>query len=169
MGSWRCVSRILSPFRDRTRARWCRQNHPNAIAPTVGTMKKVTAWIMRGSLLQMACRSSTTTFRRDTATERLRAREELLSKGYAFLEDPISRATRIPGLRPRRSRRARHGREVRHRATATGRPRGSALAPGGDGGYVLRRAGAVSRVAEAGTAFGNRQASHAITLDGVWR
>jgi hypothetical protein len=56
-------------------------------------MKKVTAWIMRGSLLQMACRSSTTTFRRDTATERLRAREELLSKGYAFLEDPISRAT----------------------------------------------------------------------------
>ena len=29
--------------------------------------------------------------------------------------------------------------------------------------------GAVSRVAEGGTAFGNRQASHAITLDGVWR
>jgi Berberine and berberine like len=27
----------------------------------------------------------------------------------------------------------------------------------------------VSRVAEGGTAFGNRQASHAITLDGVWR
>ena len=29
--------------------------------------------------------------------------------------------------------------------------------------------GAVSRAAEGGTAFGNRQASHAITLDGVWR
>ena len=29
--------------------------------------------------------------------------------------------------------------------------------------------GAVSRVAGGGTAFGNRQASHAITLDGVWR
>ncbi|HSE02288.1 MAG TPA: FAD-binding oxidoreductase [Burkholderiales bacterium] len=29
--------------------------------------------------------------------------------------------------------------------------------------------GAVSRVAEGGTAFGNRQASHAITLDSVWR
>jgi FAD/FMN-containing dehydrogenase len=29
--------------------------------------------------------------------------------------------------------------------------------------------GAVSRVAERATAFGNRQASHAITLDGVWR
>ena len=29
--------------------------------------------------------------------------------------------------------------------------------------------GAVSRVAEGGTAFGNRQASHAITIDGVWR
>jgi FAD/FMN-containing dehydrogenase len=29
--------------------------------------------------------------------------------------------------------------------------------------------GAVSRVAEVATAFGNRQASHAITLDGVWR
>jgi FAD/FMN-containing dehydrogenase len=29
--------------------------------------------------------------------------------------------------------------------------------------------GAVSRVAEGMTAFGNRQASHAITLDGVWR
>ncbi|MCM2251944.1 MAG: FAD-binding oxidoreductase [Ramlibacter sp.] len=29
--------------------------------------------------------------------------------------------------------------------------------------------GAVSRVAEGGTAFGNRQASHAITLDAVWR
>jgi FAD/FMN-containing dehydrogenase len=29
--------------------------------------------------------------------------------------------------------------------------------------------GAVSRVPEADTAFGNRQASHAITLDGVWR
>jgi FAD/FMN-containing dehydrogenase len=29
--------------------------------------------------------------------------------------------------------------------------------------------GAVSRVAEGATAFGNRQASHAITLDGVWR
>ena len=29
--------------------------------------------------------------------------------------------------------------------------------------------GSVSRVAEGGTAFGNRQASHAITLDGVWR
>jgi FAD/FMN-containing dehydrogenase len=28
--------------------------------------------------------------------------------------------------------------------------------------------GAVGRVAEGGTAFGNRQASHAITLDGVW-
>jgi hypothetical protein len=29
--------------------------------------------------------------------------------------------------------------------------------------------GAVSRVAQSGTAFGNRQASHAITLDAVWR
>jgi FAD/FMN-containing dehydrogenase len=29
--------------------------------------------------------------------------------------------------------------------------------------------GAVSRVAQGGTAFGNRQASHAITLDAVWR
>jgi len=29
--------------------------------------------------------------------------------------------------------------------------------------------GAVSRVSDAATAFGNRQASHAITLDGVWR
>ena len=29
--------------------------------------------------------------------------------------------------------------------------------------------GAVSRVAEGGTAFGNRQASHAISLDAVWR
>jgi hypothetical protein len=29
--------------------------------------------------------------------------------------------------------------------------------------------GAVSRVAEGGTAFGNRQAPHAITLDAVWR
>jgi FAD/FMN-containing dehydrogenase len=29
--------------------------------------------------------------------------------------------------------------------------------------------GAVSRVAEAATSFGHRQASHAITLDGVWR
>ena len=29
--------------------------------------------------------------------------------------------------------------------------------------------GAVSRVAEEGTAFGNRQASHAMTIDGVWR
>ncbi|HLE55765.1 MAG TPA: BBE domain-containing protein, partial [Rhodothermia bacterium] len=29
--------------------------------------------------------------------------------------------------------------------------------------------GAVSRVAEGETAFGNRQASHAITLDSVWR
>jgi hypothetical protein len=29
--------------------------------------------------------------------------------------------------------------------------------------------GAVSRVAEGGTAFGNRQVSHAITLDAVWR
>jgi FAD/FMN-containing dehydrogenase len=29
--------------------------------------------------------------------------------------------------------------------------------------------GAVSRIAEGATAFGNRQASHAITLDGVWR
>ncbi len=29
--------------------------------------------------------------------------------------------------------------------------------------------GAVNRVAEGGTAFGNRQASHAITLDAVWR
>jgi hypothetical protein len=29
--------------------------------------------------------------------------------------------------------------------------------------------GSVSRVAEGATAFGNRQASHAITLDGVWR
>jgi hypothetical protein len=29
--------------------------------------------------------------------------------------------------------------------------------------------GAVSRIAEGETAFGNRHASHAITLDGVWR
>ena len=29
--------------------------------------------------------------------------------------------------------------------------------------------GAVSRVAEGATAFGNRQAAHAITLDSVWR
>jgi hypothetical protein len=29
--------------------------------------------------------------------------------------------------------------------------------------------GAVSRVAEGATAFGNRKASHAITLDAVWR
>jgi hypothetical protein len=29
--------------------------------------------------------------------------------------------------------------------------------------------GAVSRIAEGGTAFGNRQAAHAITLDAVWR
>jgi hypothetical protein len=29
--------------------------------------------------------------------------------------------------------------------------------------------GAVSRVTERETAFGNRQASHAITIDGVWR
>ena len=29
--------------------------------------------------------------------------------------------------------------------------------------------GAVSRVADGVSAFGNRQASHAITLDGVWR
>jgi FAD/FMN-containing dehydrogenase len=29
--------------------------------------------------------------------------------------------------------------------------------------------GAVSRVPEGATAFGNRQASHAITLDGVWQ
>ena len=29
--------------------------------------------------------------------------------------------------------------------------------------------GAVSRVPEGGTAFGHRQASHAITLDAVWR
>jgi FAD/FMN-containing dehydrogenase len=29
--------------------------------------------------------------------------------------------------------------------------------------------GAVSRVAEEGTAFGNRQASHSMTIDGVWR
>jgi hypothetical protein len=29
--------------------------------------------------------------------------------------------------------------------------------------------GAVSRVPEAATAFGNRQASHAVTLDAVWR
>ena len=43
-------------------------------------------------------------------------------------------------FRPRRSRRARHGREVRHRATAAGHPQGSALAPGGDGRYLLRRA-----------------------------
>jgi hypothetical protein len=34
-GSSRDVSRILSPYRDWTRARWCRQNHQNTIAPTV--------------------------------------------------------------------------------------------------------------------------------------
>ena len=39
------------------------------------------------------------------------------------------------------------------------------------GSYVamFHLKGAVSRVAEGATAFGNRQASHAITLDGVWR
>jgi hypothetical protein len=44
-------------------------------------------------LLQMACRSSTTTFRRDTATEKVPGPRELLSKGYAFLKNPISMAT----------------------------------------------------------------------------
>jgi FAD/FMN-containing dehydrogenase len=39
-----------------------------------------------------------------------------------------------------RSRRARHGREVRRCAAVTRHPRGSALAPGGDSGYLLRRA-----------------------------
>jgi FAD/FMN-containing dehydrogenase len=34
---------------------------------------------------------------------------------------------------------------------------------------VFHLKGAVSRVAEGATAFGNRQASHAITLDAVWR
>lgn len=34
---------------------------------------------------------------------------------------------------------------------------------------MFHLAGAVSRVAEGATAFGNRQASHAITLDAVWR
>jgi hypothetical protein len=34
---------------------------------------------------------------------------------------------------------------------------------------IFHLKGAVSRVAEGDTAFGNRQASHAITLDGVWR
>ncbi|AZO71161.1 MAG: FAD-binding oxidoreductase [Mesorhizobium sp.] len=34
---------------------------------------------------------------------------------------------------------------------------------------IFHLKGAVSRVAEGGTAFGNRQASHAITLDAVWR
>src|SRR3546814_1447348 len=47
----------------------------------------------------------------------------------------------LPRLRPRRSRRARHGREIRRRAAATGHPRGPALAPGGDGRRLLRRAG----------------------------
>ena len=39
------------------------------------------------------------------------------------------------------------------------------------GSYVamFHLKGAVSRVAEGGTAFGNRRASHAITLDAVWR
>ena len=46
----------------------------------------------------------------------------------------------LPRLRPRRSRRARHDREVRRRAAATGHPRGSALASGGDGRDLLRRA-----------------------------
>jgi hypothetical protein len=40
---------------------------------------------------QIACRSSTTTFRRDRPPKGLQAREELLSKGYAVLEDPISK------------------------------------------------------------------------------
>src|SRR5262249_28161096 len=44
----------------------------------------------------------------------------------------------LPRLRPRRSRRARHGREVRRRAAASSHPRGSALAPGADGRYLLR-------------------------------
>jgi hypothetical protein len=34
---------------------------------------------------------------------------------------------------------------------------------------MFHLAGAVSRVPVGDTAFGNRQASHAITLDGVWR
>jgi FAD/FMN-containing dehydrogenase len=34
---------------------------------------------------------------------------------------------------------------------------------------MFHLAGAVSRAAEGATAFGNRQAAHAITLDGVWR
>jgi FAD/FMN-containing dehydrogenase len=34
---------------------------------------------------------------------------------------------------------------------------------------MFHLAGAVSRVAEGGTSFGNRQAAHAITLDAVWR
>ena len=34
---------------------------------------------------------------------------------------------------------------------------------------LLHLKGAVSRVAEGATAFGSRQASHAVTLDGVWR
>jgi hypothetical protein len=34
---------------------------------------------------------------------------------------------------------------------------------------IFHLKGAVSRVAEGGTAFGSRQTSHAITLDGVWR
>jgi hypothetical protein len=41
----------------------------------------------------MACRSSTTTFRRDTATEKVPGPRELLSKGYAFLKNPIGMAT----------------------------------------------------------------------------
>ena len=46
----------------------------------------------------------------------------------------------LPRLRPRRTQRARHGREIWRRAAATGHTRGSALAPGGDGRDLLRRA-----------------------------
>ena len=46
----------------------------------------------------------------------------------------------LPRLHPRRPRRARHGRKILHRAASIGHPRGTALAPGGDGGRVLRRA-----------------------------
>ena len=46
-----------------------RQNNPNTIAPTVGTMKKVTAGIMRRNYFKWRADPSMTTFRRDTATE----------------------------------------------------------------------------------------------------
>jgi hypothetical protein len=64
-------------------------------------------------VIQMTCRSSTPTFRMDTATEKHpgRAREELLSKGYAFLgtQSGAPRASFTYRCRPPYSRYARLG------------------------------------------------------------